>query len=214
MNITKILENAREVIEKDYQIREQILPIARETIRRSSLAIRAIHAKNYEKAESEIKTALQLIRNAEEIISQSEFLLASSILDTPYQELTEAINLRSILQKRELVTNKELKFPLRPYLLGLADVVGELRRYILDSMRNGDFSDCDEILNIMDTIYEELNSLDYPNALIPNLRRKCDMCRGVIEKTRGELANAIHREKLAYQMKELMSHLDKINTDK
>ncbi len=209
MNIEKILEDAREIIEKDYEIREELLPLARETIRKSSLAIRSIHAKNLEKADEKISEALEAIRKAEKIISESEFLLASNILDTPYQELTEAINLRNILKKRELITNQELKFPLRPYLLGLADLVGELRRYILDSMREGDFTDCDELLNIMEIIYEELNSLDYPNALIPNLRRKCDVCRGVIEKTRGELANAIHREKLSKQMQELLHIIEK-----
>ena len=73
------------------------------------------------------------------------------------------------------------------YLLGLCDVVGELRRGALDFMLEGNTVKAEEYLGYMDRIYDAIMSFDYPSSLVP-VKKKQDMVRGLIEKTRGELA--------------------------
>ena len=77
------------------------------------------------------------------------------------------------------------------YLNGLGEAVGELRRYLLDSMRAGDFSRGEELLAMMDDIYGVLVTVDFPDALTEGLRRTTDMVRGVLEKSRGDLTMAL-----------------------
>ena len=82
------------------------------------------------------------------------------------------------------------------YLHGLGDTVGELRRYLLDSMRKGDLSRGEDFLAAMEDIYVILVTIDFPDALTGGLRRATDMVRGVLERTRSDLTLAIRQNEL------------------
>ena len=83
-----------------------------------------------------------------------------------------------------------------PYLNGLAEAVGELRRFILDSLRKNDFSRCENLLYAMDEVYSVLVTMDFPEAVTNGLRRSTDMVRGTLERTRGDLTLAIRQHRL------------------
>ena len=91
---------------------------------------------------------------------------------------------------------KELKIDPLNYALGLADVIGELRRYILDNIRNSNIQDLTRILENMDEIYTDLFSVDYPSGLTQDLRQKTDKARGIIEKTRGDISITLQMNNL------------------
>jgi translin len=82
------------------------------------------------------------------------------------------------------------------YLNGLGEAVGELRRYLLDSMRKGELAPCDRLLEAMDDIYGVLVTMDFPDAMTKGLRRTTDAVRGILEKTRGELTMALRQRDL------------------
>jgi hypothetical protein len=65
----------------------------------------------------------------------------------------------------------------------------------------------------MDRIYEAIMNFDYPPALLP-IRRKQDMVRGLIEKTRGELAVASCEQRIGDKTHEFRGILDTINNGK
>ena len=88
------------------------------------------------------------------------------------------------------------RWALRPYLGGLADTVGELRRYILDRLRRDDFTRCEQTLEAMDEIYTILVTMDFPDAVTRGLRRSTDMVRGILERTRGDLTVALRQQRL------------------
>jgi translin len=90
--------------------------------------------------------------------------------------------------------------PPRPYLNGLADTIGELRRASLDLLRHDDVEKAENLLGFMEEILEELQTFDYPNALVPDLRRKCDVGRGLVERTRGDLTRAVGQSKLVKKL--------------
>ena len=77
------------------------------------------------------------------------------------------------------------------YLNGIAEAVGELRRLILDRLRQGEFEGCDALLAAMDDIYSVLVTIDFPDAITGGLRRTTDQTRGILERTRGDLTMAI-----------------------
>ncbi|MEM3012075.1 MAG: hypothetical protein QW084_01770, partial [Candidatus Hadarchaeales archaeon] len=68
-----------------------------------------------------------------------------------------------------------------------ADASGELRRAVLDCLRRGEFRPAEELFSLMEKIYELLVEFDYPDAVLPGMKRKQDVVRGLIERTRGEL---------------------------
>ncbi len=196
MDFESSFNEIRREIEADDAVREKSLPLSRSAVRKCSESIKLAHRGEYEAARRSLKEANELITKTRIELDKSSYLSKSRILDTAYQELTEAANVLSILEKNSLTPPITFEIPSRAYLTGLADTIGEIRRAVLEKLRNDDISRATEFLSIMEEIFEGLNSFDFPNALVPDLRRKCDVARGIIERTRGDLTTAVRQDRL------------------
>ncbi|MCF2135680.1 MAG: haloacid dehalogenase [Candidatus Thorarchaeota archaeon] len=200
MGLGEILEEVRKEIETDDAIREAVLPRAREAVRKCGSSIKESHRGNFERAEQLLKEAHSIISEAITQLEGSDYLSKSRVFDTAYQELAEAANVLSLLRDGKFTEPQIYAIPSRSYLTGLADTIGELRRAILNRIRSDDLDSAENLLTYMEDIFDELHGFDFPNALIPDLRRKCDVGRGLIERTRGDLTMALHQTKLAKQL--------------
>ena len=196
MKLSDILSPLRNEIDEDDSVREKILPLGRKAVRKCSESIKMTHRGKSDEAKALISEASQIIIEASQGVSDSEFMLKSKSLDVAHQELAEAVNLLSLLERGEFSPPDEYGIPVRPYLNGLADTVGELRRAALDLLRHDDVEKAETLLGFMEEILEELQTFDYPNALVPDLRRKCDVGRSLVERTRGDLTRALGQSKL------------------
>ena len=87
------------------------------------------------------------------------------------------------------------------YTLGLADVIGEFRRFTLDALRQGNAKKGEDCLEKMEEIYIELMAMDEAFMLVQGLRRKCDIARRIIESTRGDVTQEVRRKELEDQLK-------------
>ena len=117
------------------------------------------------------------------------------LLDAQKEYAEGSITL-ALVKGNQLPTPEELRIDEASFLLGMAEAVGELRRYLLDKMRTGDLSRGEEFLSDMDDIYNELVTLDFPDAITHGLRRTTDAMRGVLEKTRSALTLTIRQKAL------------------
>ncbi len=201
MSLQDILDSLREEIDADDRIRERVLQLTREAVRKCSESIKMTHRNRLGEARELVREAHALIVDASKEVAGSEFLLRSRLMDTAYQELAEAANLITLLESSQLTPPKEYEIPSRPYLTGLADVIGELRRATLDRLREDQPKKGEVLLELMESILDDLQSLDYPNALVPDLRRKCDVGRSLVERTRGDVTRAIGNERLIRELR-------------
>jgi translin len=205
MDYSAILLNLRNEIDADDRVREKILPFSRDAVRRCSESVKKTHKGMYEEAHRLVGEAYQIIQDAERAISESDFMSKARPLDIAYQELAEASNLLSLIERGVFTPPSEFNIPSRPYLTGLADVIGELRRAALDFLRADNVNRAEGMLSIMDEILEGLQSFDYPNALVPDLRRKCDVGRSLVERTRGDLTRAVGQNRLVKELSDFES---------
>jgi len=132
------------------------------------------------------------------------------------QEYSEANIFLSLIEESRFVTPDGISVPSVDYVLGLADVIGELRRLALDALREGDLKNGEKCLQIMDEIYTELMGMDEAYMLVPGLRRKCDIARRIIETTRGDITQEARRSSLEKYLKrfEKMAKKRKISSNK
>ncbi|MFW9919583.1 MAG: haloacid dehalogenase [Candidatus Thorarchaeota archaeon] len=202
MGFERVLDRIREEIEADDLVREKVLPLARTAVRNCSESIKMSHRGDFEKAKKSLAEANSIIIQAKDELLKSEFLMKTHILDTAYQELAEAANILSILERGEITPPVDYDIPSRPYLTGLGDTVGELRRAVLESLREDNVTKAVNLLSSMENILENLNDFDFPNALVPDLRRKCDVARNLIERTRGDVTNAVRQTKMIHELRE------------
>lgn len=201
VGISKELETISEKIrlslsEKD-AAREQCLKNCREIIRLSSTSIRAIHRREKDQAAQLINAAATLVSKTQRnLIKKHPDLMNANYVHDSFKEYAEASITFAIIFDRSVPDPDKLNIAYPAYLNGLAESVGEMRRYVLDSLRSNEFSLAEELLAIMDHIYTILVTMDFPDAVTYGLRRNTDNVRGIIEKTRGDLTLLIHNNLL------------------
>ena len=195
MNLKKAFSDINELLEILYQDREEILRISRDIVRDCSIAIKNIHRKEFDNFHERINTIKNKHKELVRLVNKNPGIFFK-YLKTPEQEFAESLTFYSIISKEEIPLPIELKIDPLNFLLGLADVIGELRRYALDNIRNSQVEDLNYILENMDEIYNYLFTLDYPSGVTQDLRHKIDVARTLIEKTRGDVSLAIQMDDL------------------
>jgi len=185
------------------EAREKALRSCRQVIRHSADAIRAVHRQEQDKAKGLLDSAHELLRELNQDLAGHGRLLHSGFVHDAQKEFAEGSITLALIAGEGLPKPEALGISNAAYLDGLGESVGELRRYILDNLRRGDFSRCEELLNIMDEIYGILITMDFPELLAHGLRRTTDAIRGIIERTRGDLTVALRQKKLETKLNDL-----------
>lgn len=138
--------------------------------------------------------------------SHPDVLYAGFVQDAQ-KEYAEASTVFALITAAGLPDPDDLGVDYVPYLSGLGEAVGELRRYILDQLRHDRLAHCEEVLAIMENIYGVLVTMDYPDAMTGGLRRTTDAVRGILEKTRGDLTVALRQAHLETELREFERRL-------
>ncbi len=202
-NLDAMAEEIRQELAEKDEAREKMLPLCRDSIRFSSLSIRAIHRQEFSEAAKQIKSAGQAIKQAEKAVGGHIELTATGAVRDAQKEYAEANITLALVTGKKTPSAKELDVDVAAYLNGMGEAVGEIRRYLLDGMRSGDLSRGEELLGKMDDIYSVLVTMDFPDALTGGLRRTTDMVRGVMEKTRSDLTLAIRQKALEMKIADI-----------
>jgi len=175
--------------------RERLQTLTRSVTRLCSWAIIEVHRGNLSQANktiSEAKGSLDVLQTL--LSSHTELPQFGQVL-VAFQEYAEAKLLYHLKRTGKVATLKEVGTGSTAYLLGMLDFVGEMRRMILDSLRHGDAEKAQKLLSSMESIYEDLMSLDRA-SILPNFRHKLDAARRILETTRGDVATDLRRVSL------------------
>jgi translin len=195
-NLDAIADRIRALFTSQDAARERVLPLCREVIRYSSLAIRSLHRQEMDESRELLKQARQLLNEAEGVLAGIGELIKTGFMLDAQKEYAEGSITLALVNGNQPPSPEELNVEPAAYLHGLAEAVGELRRYMLDSMRKGDLSRGEELLLAMDDIYNILVTMDFPDAITHGLRRNTDMVRGVLERTRSDLTLSMQQKAL------------------
>jgi len=167
-----------------------------------------VHRQEYDQAAKLLQSARNLLNEVEQtIIAYSELRNTGFIRDAQ-KEFAEGSITLALVTGKQLPEPSKLDIDSAAYLNGLGEAVGELRRYLLDSMRRGDLSRCEELLSAMDDIYSTLVTMDFPDAITGGLRRTTDMVRGVLERTRSDLTLVIRQKELENKLGKFKGNLE------
>ena len=69
----------------------------------------------------------------------------------------------------------------------------------------GDAKEGEYFLEVIEEIYYLLMLFDYPDAITRGLRRKSDLARSMLERTRGDLTNALELGKVTKSLSNCQS---------
>jgi translin len=203
-NLDTIARHIQERLDEKDTVREIAIKSSRAIIRISGGVIHSIHKG--EDVTEMMSEALDEAQRLRSLLLEHPELLNSGLVEDGMQELSEAAILLSIYRNEELPAPEDLEVPYTAYLLGLADCIGELRRFALEALRAGDTEKAIEYLEMMEEFFQVIMRFDYPDALV-SIRRKQDIARSLLEKTRGEVAVAVSSKRLGDSIRALDAKL-------
>ena len=211
------LEDIADRIRLDFDVRnsmrDQALRQARQLTRACSLAIRAVHRDDEEAMREQLAEGDRLAKTLTDELADHPDLFHTGYTQSALKEYAEAHITCALIQDKPLPVPEDLGLVYATYLNGLAEVVGELRRRILDILQHGYSEEAERLLSHMDEIYAILVTMDYPDAITNGLRRQTDIARSIIEKTRGDITFSLRGEHLEQAIQQLSGQLNDRQAD-
>ena len=188
-NVKSSLKGISKSLKTSNESREFLIKNTRDVVILCSHSIIAAH-------KGDLKLARQKIKKAESVLkinqkkAKNEF---KKYLMTPEQEFVEAHSFLAIVENKEIPSLKSLKVSEEAYILGLLDCIGELKRFVLDNIRNGELKKADRIFNVMENLYQTLYPFAMYDKIVREARRKLDVNRVLVEETRAVITEEIRR---------------------
>jgi len=203
MKLSEMLGKAQEEIREAYEQRNDLMRAVRRTTKLAKRAIFSIHKGQLDEARKLLDEAREELAEMRAFLDERPDVAGINALGPAYQEYSEAEILLAIVSGSDIPKPDELGVPPGHFVLGLADVIGELRRRALDALKSGRLEEAEGCLELMEEIYMELISLDEAQAILSELRRKCDIARRLIEATRGDISMEARRRSLEEALERL-----------
>ena len=165
--------------------RDLALARSRKVIRLSKRVIHGIHTGSaVEDDVAGLEAAM-----AELMSVEAPEVRGSSLVQDAAMEYAEAMLLLSLVTSGRVPSHSDLGISAAAWVLGLADCVGELRRILTRDLMDGEVGSARATLEMMEGISGELMLLDVPDAVAP-VRRKQDIVRGIMDRTRSDMTIA------------------------
>jgi translin len=195
-DLQAVSREIRERFDARMGAREQGLTSSRKAIRSCANSIRAIHRQEWERAAELQAEARHELDLAQDAMKPFPDIYHAGFLHDAEKEYAEACATLAVIRGTPLPSPADCKVGDAAYLNGLSEVIGEIRRHLLDVIRKGDLKRGEELLDAMDEIYFVLVSIDYPDAITGGLRRSTDVARSIMERSRGDLSITIAQERI------------------
>jgi translin len=195
-DLEPLSEAVRRDLDDKYRAREIGLTNSRKIIRFSANSIRALHRGELEKAAELAGQAGDLLAETVTAVAGHPGILHAGFISDAGKEYAEARLTAALAAGEPLPLPAELGVEAAPYLNGLGEAVGELRRRMLDLLRAGDLDAGEHTLEAMETVLELPADLDYPDGMTGGLRRTTDVARALIERSRADLTTTVVQERL------------------
>jgi translin len=206
--LEKIAEQIHKIFEAQTAARDKALAQTRALTRQCALAIRAVHRGESDMVQEHLTEAHKLATTLRKELTDYPDLYYTGYTQDSLKEYVEANITCALIRDQELPTLEDLNVEHATYLNGLSEVVGELRRRILDILRHGYSEEAERLLSHMDDIYAILVTMDYPDAITHGLRRQTDIARSIIERTRGDITFSLRGEQLEHSITRLSIQLN------
>jgi len=188
-NVKSSLQGISKSLQTSNASREFLIKNTRDVVILCSHSIIAAH-------KGDLRLAREKIKKAEAVLKVNQKKAKNNFkkyLITPEQEFVEAHSFLAIVENKEIPSLKSLKVSEESYILGLLDCIGELKRFVLDNIRNDQLKKADRIFNVMENLYQALYPFAMYDKIVKETRRKLDVNRILVEETRSVITEEIRR---------------------
>jgi translin len=166
-----------------------------------------MHREEWQTAEALIAEAKTAAETLVEGVQDYPELYHAGYTQDAMKEFVEANLVYAFMRDRPLPRPEALATEYNTWLNGLAEAATELRRRILDIIRHGHNQEVERLLDVMDEAYSILVTFDFSDSITGGLRRRTDIVRTVLERTRGDVTRSLRQTELEEALEDLEAKL-------
>ncbi len=196
-----LIDGVRDVLDSRFEAREKAITTSRKVIRAAANAIRALHRSDLDEADRLLEQSGELLDSIGAALVGNPELMSHAVVVDAAKEYAEARITRAVFLGDSIPGFVDLEIDPVPYLHGLGEAVGEMRRRMLDLLRAGELDEAEVLLQHMDDIVDLLAEVDYPDGMTSGLRRTTDVSRSLVERSRADLTATVVQERLRRDLK-------------
>ncbi|MDG6994782.1 MAG: RNA-binding protein [Nitrososphaerota archaeon] len=199
------LSEAMKLFDAIVSRRERLIKDSRDIISLSARTIVSVHTSNFieaKKLKNEAKQRLEDLRK----IAESDL---TRYLLTPEQEFVECSVMLAVATRKTLPSRRQLGVTPSSYVLGMLDVIGELKRSVYDSIRKDEFDNAERMFSAMENLYLIVSPFAVYDHIAQGVKRKLDVARILIEDTRAIVTEEARRRDFVHAVNELAIRLGK-----
>jgi translin len=189
-------DEVRDILDARFDAREKAITESRKVIRAAANAIRALHRDEWDEAENLISESGRRLGTINDAVADQPELASHGVVVDAAKEYSEARITQAVFTGEELPGFSEMQVDPVPYLHGLGEAVGEMRRRMLDMLRAERLEEAESLLQLMDDFVDQLAEIDYPDGMTNGLRRTTDVSRSLVERSRADLTATVVQERL------------------
>ena len=186
-------EEALKLLQDAESRRERAIRCSRDIIRETKKMIHSIHVSDDHDASKE--NLGRLVSELRAWIGDDPLMKCISPADDALAEYAEAMIFESVIRGDDIPSFTALGIGPGPWILGLADCLGEMRRVVLASLMSEDVQRAVSVFSDMEDVFFTIMMFDVPDHVLP-IRRKQDIARGIMERTRTDITNAVMISKM------------------
>lgn len=188
--------------------REKLIKESREVIALSAKSIVCIHDSRFSEAKRLQKLAAQRLEGLRKVATSDllRYILPSEA------EFVECSIVLALSTSSQLPSIEQLGVEPSSYVLGLLDSIGEMKRMVLDTIRNGNFLKGEKTFEIMEKLYLLLAPFSVYDHVVAGAKRKLDVARILIEDVRGTVTEEARRRELINSVAHLSNQLSTSNS--
>ena len=209
MSLKEIAERIYGNLEAQNALRDRVSEDVRKMLKETRETISAIHRGELKAAEASLARAKTLLAALHDKVSKASMQSLAGLVQNAEGEVAEAALLLAFRRQRTLPSPDHIGVSDMGYLLGLGDLIGELRRVAVDALKDDDSELAARAFVSMEETYSVLLTFDFPRSIMPGIRQKTDAARGLVERTRADLSTDVQRRRLLAGIAELQKSLTK-----
>ncbi len=199
------IEDLMKYLENLYSAREYLIKQSRDILTLCRRAIVLCIHDNPEAARY-VSELMMLFEKYKEFAKMYPQLFFSNFYRSIESEYVEAIEFCSIIRGNKFPSYKDLDVSPTSFVLGLLDMLGELKRYSLELIKRERYDESLHVFEVAENIFNQLEELAFAENVITGLKRKLDIYRKVLDDWKELLIDIVSREKLKKIIEQVKSH--------
>lgn len=172
--------------------REETIRVSRDVVRLTKAAIRAVHDGG--DAAPELAAVDEAVGRLNAAADRHTALRHHGIVESALAEAAETRIFHAAVKGAPMPEPAAIGVSPSAYLLGAADAVGELRRWLMNALLGDDIDEVRRVFAIMEELHDRIDRFSLPDGVVP-VRRKQDVVRGLMDRTRALVVDAAERRR-------------------